>query len=95
MHVMYRVMQVRNMAMLLVQLFGRVTLRVKLNSELTVVAGLMLLKKSTRIIIGLGKYLHYGKDEVGVEISRKEQAKFFKTAQHHKLCELVGRAGHR
>ena len=88
--VMLRVMQVRNMSWLLVRMFGKVTVNIKLNSELTVVAGLMLLKKSTKILAGLGKYLHYGKDEVGVGIDPKKNSKFFKTAQHHKLCELVG-----
>ena len=78
------------MSWLLARLFGRVTVSIRLNSESTVVAGLLLLKKSTKVLAGLGRYLHYGKDEVGVGADPKQQSKFFKTAQHHKLCELVG-----
>jgi len=48
------------------------------------------LKKSTRILTDLRKYLHYGKNTIGIKIELKDQLKFFKTADYFKLSELMG-----
>jgi len=64
---------------------------VRMNSELTVVLGTMLLKKSTKLLVGLGKYLHYGNNNIGIEITEKEQHKFFMTNDHHTISQIVGK----
>lgn len=46
---------------------------------------MMLLKKSTKLLANLGKYLHYGKNDIQIDINTKDQAKFFKTADYNKM----------
>jgi len=73
------------MSWFLVKLFRTVTIFIKLNSELTVILGVLLLKKSTKLLANLGKYLHYGKNDIQVDISMKDQTKFFKTQDYFKI----------
>ena len=77
------------MSMLLVWLFKTVTVTVKLNSEWTVIFGTLLLKKSTKMLANLGKYLHYGKNDLELDINYKDYGKFTKSADYFKICELV------
>lgn len=85
--ILLKIMRHRNMSWFLVKLFHRVTVDIKLSSnELTVILGILLLKKSTKSLAGLGKYLHYGKNDIDIDITIKEQTKFFKTADYHKIC---------
>lgn len=53
------------------------------------VLGTLLLKKSTKLLASLGKYLHYGKNDIGIDINAKDQARFFKTTDYHKVCEII------
>jgi hypothetical protein len=78
------------MSHILIKLFRTVTVFIKFNSEHTVIFGFMLLKKSTKMIANLGKFLRYGKNDIGIEINPKELAKFTKTTDYFKLCELLG-----
>jgi hypothetical protein len=78
------------MSWLLVKLFRTVTVFIRLNSELTVILGILLLKKSTKLLANLGKYLRYGKNDIQIDINPKDQAKFFKTQDYFKICELIG-----
>ena len=52
------------MSELLVQLFKTVAVTLKFNSEYTVILGVLFLKKSTKMLANLGKYLHYGKNDI-------------------------------
>lgn len=72
------------------RLFKRVT-EIRLNQEITVILGMLLLKKSTKLLANLGKYLHYGKNDIGIEINARDQARFFKTSDYHKMCEIIDR----
>jgi hypothetical protein len=87
--ILLKVLRFRNMSYLLLKMFSRVAVDIKLNSELTVILAYLLLKKSTKLLASLGKYLHYGKNDIGIEITPKEQGKFFKTNDYYKLCELI------
>ena len=87
-----KILQQRNMSHLLVKLFRTVTVVLKFNSELTVILGVLLLKKSTKMLANLGKYLRYGKNDINIEINPKELAKFTKNADYFKICELIGKS---
>jgi hypothetical protein len=73
------------MSWLLVRLFRTITVFIKLKSDLTVILAILLLKKSTKLLANLGKYLHYGKNDIQIDISTKDQAKFFKTQDYFKI----------
>jgi len=62
--IILKVLRFRNMSWLLLKFFSRVAVDVKLNNELTVILGYLLLKKSTKLLASLGKYLHYGKNDI-------------------------------
>lgn len=49
----------------------------------------ILLKKSTKLLASLGKYLHYGKNDIGLDVAARDQARFFKTTDYHKVCEII------
>lgn len=83
--ILLKLMRQRSMSWLLIRLFRIITTFIKLNSELTVILGMLLLKKSTKLLANLGKYLHYGKNDIQVDISTKDQAKFFKTQDYFKI----------
>jgi hypothetical protein len=83
--ILHKVLQQRNMSMLLVWLFKTVV-EVKLNSEWTVILGTLMLKKSTKMLANLGKYLHYGKNDLGLDINYKDYGKFTKSADYFKVC---------
>lgn len=42
------------------------------------------------MLANLGKYLHYGKNDIQIDINPKELAKFTKAGDYFKLCELIG-----
>ncbi len=77
------------MSWLLVKLFRRI-ISIKLNDDIVIMLGIMVLKKSTKVLASLGKYLHYGRNDIGIDINSKDQARFFKTSDYHKICELIG-----
>jgi hypothetical protein len=81
-------MRHRGMSWLLVRLMQRVV-QVRVGSEWAVMLSLVLLKKSTKLLASLGKYLHYGKNDIGLEVAARDQARFFKTTDYHKVCELI------
>lgn len=83
--ILMKILRHRNISWLLIKIFKRV-MEIKLNSDITVILGVILLKKSTKMLAGLGKYLHYGKNDIGIDINSKEQTRFFKTTDHHKIC---------
>lgn len=70
----------------MVRLFKTIVVTIKLNNEITVILGVLILKKSTKILASLGKYLHYGRNDLGIDINSKDQNRFFKTTDHHKMC---------
>ena len=80
-----KILRHRNMSWFLMRLFQRI-LSFKLGSESTVMLGMLIMKKSTKLLSNLGKYLHYGKNDIGIEINSKEQSRFFKTTDYHKVC---------
>lgn len=59
-----KILHQRAMSELLVQLFKTVAVTIKFNSEYTVILGVLFLKKSTKMLANLGKYLHYGKNDI-------------------------------
>lgn len=59
-----KILHQRSMSELLVQLFKTVAVTLKFNSEYTVILGVLFLKKSTKMLANLGKYLHYGKNDI-------------------------------
>ena len=83
--IILKLMRQRNMSLFLVRLFRTIAACVKLNNEITIILGILLLKKSTKLLANLGKYLHYGKNDIQIDISPKDQAKFFKTADYNKM----------
>lgn len=83
--ILMKILRHRNMSWFLMRLFHRI-LSLKLGSETTVILGMLVLKKSTKLLSNLGKYLHYGKNDIGIEINSKDQARFFKTTDYHKIC---------
>ena len=80
-----KLMRQRNMSWFLVKLFRSITIFIRFNSELTIILGILLLKKSTKLLANLGKYLHYGKNDIQVDIAIKDQSKFFKTQDYFKM----------
>jgi hypothetical protein len=88
--ILMKILRHRSMSWLLLRLFRRVV-QAKLPHESTVMLGAVLLKKSTKLLASLGKYLHYGKNDIAIDINAKDQARFFKTTDYHKVCELVDR----
>ena len=83
-----KIMRQRSMSWLLVRLFRTITVFIKLKSDLTVILAILLLKKSTKLLANLGKYLHYGKNDIQIDISTKDQAKFFKTQDYFSMTAL-------
>lgn len=83
--ILLKIMQQRNMSLLLVRLFRTVTVVLKFNSEHTVLLGFLLLKKSTKMLANLGKYLRYGKNDIGIDINPKELSKFTKATDYFKI----------
>lgn len=91
--ILMKILRQRSISWFLLRMFKRVVVSVKLNSELTVILGMLMLKKSTKLLASLGKYLHYGKNDIGIEITTKEQTRFFKTADYRQICQLIGNFG--
>ena len=89
--ILMKLMRQRNMSWFLVKLFRSITIFIRFNSELTIILGILLLKKSTKLLANLGKYLHYGKNDIQVDIAIKDQSKFFKTQDYFKMMQLIGR----
>lgn len=58
-------MRHRGMSWLLVRLMQRV-IQLRMGSEWAVMLSVLLLKKSTKLLASLGKYLHYGKNDIGL-----------------------------
>ncbi len=81
-----KILKHRNMSWLLVKFFKRVAVDIRISQDITVIIGLLFLKKSTKLLVNLGKYLHYGKNDSMIEVNSKDQAKFFKTTDHRKIC---------
>ena len=52
------------MSWLLVRLFKRVAVDIRISHDITVILGILFLKKSTKLLVNLGKYLHYGKNDI-------------------------------
>ena len=88
--IVHKILQHRNMSQLLVRLFHSVAVVIKFNSELTVILAVLLLKKSTKLLANLGKYLRYGKNDIDIDIAYKDYGKFTKSVDYFKMCELVG-----
>jgi hypothetical protein len=59
-----KILKHRNMSWLLVRLFKRVTVDIRVSQDITVILGILFLKKSTKLLVNLGKYLHYGKNDI-------------------------------
>ena len=74
------------MSAILIDLFRTVAVTIKLNHELTVILSLLFLKKSTKMLALLGKYLHYGKNDIEIDIDHKDYAKFSKSSDYFKFC---------
>ena len=86
--IILKLMRQRNMSLFLVRLFRTIAACVKLKSDWSkkfFLQLILLLKKSTKLLANLGKYLHYGKNDIQIDISPKDQAKFFKTADYNKM----------
>lgn len=81
-------MRHRGMSWLLVRLMQRVV-QLRVGSEWAVMLSVLFLKKSTKLLASLGKYLHYGKNDIGLEVAARDQVRFFKTTDYHKVCEIV------
>lgn len=81
-----KILKHRNMCWLLVKFFKRVAVDIRISHDITVILGILFLKKSTKLLVNLGKYLHYGKNDIMIEVNSKDQAKFFKTTDHRKIC---------
>lgn len=88
--IILKLMKQRSMSWFMVRLFRTITACVKLKSELTIILGFLLLKKSTKVLANLVKYLHYGKNDIQIDINIKDQTKFFKTADYNKMIEIIG-----
>jgi serine/threonine protein kinase len=88
--ILMKILRHRNISWFLLRLFKRIVVNIKLNSELTVILGVIMLKKSTKLLASLGKYLHYGRNDIGIDINAKDQTRFFKTTDYHKICEIIG-----
>lgn len=79
-----KILRHRSISWFLVRIFRRIV-SIKLNDDIVIILGVLVLKKSTKVLAGLGKYLHYGKNDIGIDINSKDQARFFKTSDHHKI----------
>lgn len=82
-------MKRRNIARLLIELFKNVV-----ESNYPVAADLLifvtlLLKKSTLILNGIGKFMKYGKGIHGMELNEKDRNKFFKSIDYAKMQPLI------
>jgi hypothetical protein len=77
------------MSQLLVRLFKTVAVTLQFNSELTVILSILLLKKSTKMLANLGKYLRYGKNDLNLDITYQDYQKFNKSSDYFKICELI------
>jgi hypothetical protein len=88
--ILMKVLRYRSMSWFLLRLFRRIV-GLRVGSESTVILSVVVLKKSTKLLASLGKYLHYGKNDIGIDINARDQARFFKTTDYHKACELVDR----
>jgi hypothetical protein len=76
------------MSWLLLRLMQRVV-QVRVGSEWAVMLILVLLKKGTKLLASLGKYMHDSKNVIGLGVAAHDQARFFKTTDYHKICELI------
>jgi hypothetical protein len=68
--IVLKILRQRNFSWLLIKLFARVV-EVKLNTEFTTVLSFLLLKKSTKSLANLSKYLHYGRNDINIDITPK------------------------
>ena len=84
-----KILQQRAMSLMLIKLFKTISVTLQLNTQLTVILSTLLLKKSTKMLANLGKYLHYGKDDIEIDINYKEYNKYSKTSDYFKICQLV------
>ena len=49
----------------------------------------LLLKKSTLILSGIGKFMRYGKGIQGLELNEKDRNRFFKSMDYAKMQPLI------
>ena len=80
-----KILRFRSVSWFLVRMFKLVTVSIRIANEISTILGMMVLKKSTIILVNLGKYLNYGKNLINLDITSKDQAKFFKSADYFKM----------
>ncbi len=82
-------MKRRNMARLLIEIFKNVVESNYPNAAELLVCVTLMLKKSTLILNGVGKFMKYGKGIAGLELNEKERNKFFKSSDYAKMQPII------